>query len=253
MSIPTPPGRRRWLALDTSTAALSIALGAAGADTPLAYHGGEGGPQASARLLPAIVDLLRQLDWPLAALDGMVFGCGPGSFTGLRTACAVVQGLAAGARPGGVPVLPLSTLLAVAEAARHTHAPEAAQLQVWAALDARMDEVYVARYAWRAGHGWQELAAPRLSAPEALPEPDDATTLCAGNVGGVYAERLPAAWRGALACHTLPDAAALLRLAAQGIERGLCVPAAHAQPLYVRDKVALDVHEQAALRAARGG
>lgn len=249
----TPPGRQRWLALDSSTAALSIALGAAGASTPLAYHRAEGGSQASARLLPVILDALRQVGWALAELDGIAFGCGPGSFTGLRTACAVVQGLAAGARPGGVPVLPLRTLLAVAEAARHAHAPDAAQLQVWAALDARMDEVYVAHYEWRAGHGWQELVAPHLSAPEALTDPGDAATLCAGNVGGVYGARLPAAWRGALACDTVPDAAALLRLATHGIERGWYVPAAAAQPLYVRDKVALDVREQAALRAARGG
>lgn len=247
----TPPPRpdlQRWLALDTSAAGLSVAVGAAGAAEPLAWHEGEGGAQASATLLPTIMALLERVGWRLAQLDGIVFGHGPGSFTGLRTACAVVQGLAVGARPDGVPVLPLCTLLAVAEAARARHAPQAARLIVHAALDARMDEVYVARYAWDGG-GWRELCAPHLRRPEDLPHEDGA--LHAGNVATVYGERLPAAWRTGAAASSAPCARALLRLAASGAAAGHCVPAHLAQPLYVRDKVALTVEEQAALRAGR--
>jgi tRNA threonylcarbamoyl adenosine modification protein YeaZ len=106
--------------------------------------------------------MLRQLlipDWApgcalpqltLADLQAIVFGSGPGSFTGLRTACAVAQGLAFGA---DVPVLPFDTLLAVAEEARWAQvqagaiAPDTA-LTVLALLDARMDEMYLEKSAY---------------------------------------------------------------------------------------------------------
>lgn len=250
----TTPGLARWLALDTSTDRLSVAVGAAGSDTPLAAHDGPGGPQASALLLPTIRALLDRAGWTLATLDGIVFGRGPGSFTGLRTACAVVQGLAVAARPLGIPVLPVDTLLALAESARAAHAPDAPTLRVVAALDARMDEVYAAIYDWRTAHGWQAATPPRLYAPEALPTLDGHAGhgLLAGNVAAVYGARLPAAWQTG-ACHAQPTADALLRLAAAGVAAGHCVAAAAAQPLYVRDKVALTVDEQAALRAQRAG
>lgn len=256
------PGLQRWLAIDTSTERLSVAVGAAGAAEPLAAHDGPGGAQASAVLLPTIDALLRRVGWRLAELDGIVFGQGPGSFTGLRTACAVVQGLAVAARPGGLPVLPLGTLLAVAEDARHRTAPRADGLDVVAALDARMDEIYTASYRWRAGQGWQVRSPARLVSPAQLPvhaasapmHSDDGAalpTLLAGNVMPVYGERLPTAWREPQAVLAWPNAAALLRLAAAGIQAGHCTNAAGAQPLYVRDKVALTVDEQAALRAQR--
>jgi len=93
MSLSASP-LKRVLALDTSTERLSIALGEPGVPGSLWTHEGPGGAQASATLLPAIMDLLGQAGWRLDQLDAIAFGCGPGSFTGLRTACAVVQGLA---------------------------------------------------------------------------------------------------------------------------------------------------------------
>ena len=267
VSNPFPsPALDCWLALDTSTERLSVAVGAAGAVQPLAQHEGPGGAQASATLLPLIRALLDRVGWSLATLDGIVFGRGPGSFTGLRTACAVVQGLAVAARPGGIPVLPLDTLLAVAEAARARHAPAAAALRVVAALDARMDEVYAAIYDWCADSGWREIAPPRLYAPETVPTDvptdlsdggageavTDAATVLAGNAAAVYGARLPQRWQQHAVTAT-PDAAALLRLAAHGVRVGRCVAPAQAQPLYVRDKVALTVDEQWALRAQRHG
>ena len=132
------------LAFDTSTDALSIAVqhGAR-----VWQHSGAGGAQASATLIPAIRDLLAQAGLSFDQLDAVVFGRGPGSFTGLRTACAVAQGLAFGARGGqGVPVLPVDTLLAVAEEARAQHGCT----RVVATLDARMNEVYAAPFEWQA-------------------------------------------------------------------------------------------------------
>jgi tRNA threonylcarbamoyladenosine biosynthesis protein TsaB len=244
----------RWLALDSSTGQLSVAVGAAGAATPLAQAEGAGGPQASSTLLPTIRNLLQQVGWTLAELDGIVFGRGPGSFTGLRTACAVAQGLAVAARPGGIPVLPVDTLLAVAEAARHHHAPQAPVLRVVAALDARMDEVYAAVYDWDAHSGWRTHQPPLLCPPEALDSighDSTAAVLRAGNVRAVYGARLGSRWH-TQAIDTHPQASALLRLAAALQAAGQCVPAEQALPLYVRDKVALTRLEQEALRAQRG-
>ena len=228
------------LAFDTSTETLFIAAQRAdahGAAEPLA-HEAAGGPQASATLLPALQELLARAGLELAGLDAIVFGRGPGSFTGLRTACSVAQGLAFGA---GVPVLPVDTLLAVAEEARVRAGVE----QVVAVLDARMDEVYSAPYAYADGR-WQREGEYSLGKPETVQVP--AGWSLAGNALVTYAGRLPASARQVDA---LPTALALLRLAPALLAAGQAVSAAGALPLYIRDKVAQTTEERAALRAAQ--
>jgi tRNA threonylcarbamoyladenosine biosynthesis protein TsaB len=244
---------RRWLAFDTSTDVLSLAVARGeqvwGQTLP-------GGAQASSGLIPAVLALLHEADMPLASLDAIVFGRGPGSFTGLRTACAVAQGLAFGA---DVPVLPIDTLLAVAEEARWAQmqagalAPNA-ELTVLALLDARMDEVYSAAYRWEpvtgASHGrWQETAPLQVGAPEKLNMPNDRVVLQAGNAFAAYGERLPHVAPGGLRCEALPTAAALLRLAPVLWAQGLAVPAEQAMPLYIRNKVANTTAEREAIKA----
>ena len=233
------------LAFDTSTDTVSIAVQAGDA---VWQHTGPGGSQASATLIPAIRSLLAQAGMSFSTLDAIVFGRGPGSFTGLRTACAVAQGLAFGARGGaGVPVLPVDTLLAVAEEARHQHGCT----QVVAVLDARMDEVYVAHCEWlpaqggTAGH-WRTDGDFGLCAPEAVQVPTGWTL--AGNAQAAYAERLAPS---ALHASALPTATALLRLAPALLAAGGAVPASEALPRYIRDKVAQTTAERAALRAAQ--
>lgn len=247
----------RLLAIETSTDVLSLAVGDA---TCQAAFSGPGAAQSSATLLPAVQSLLGQVGWSLTDLDAVVFARGPGAFTGLRTACAVAQGLAYGVRtaahPNGLPVLPVDTLLALVEAAREQHAQAGGRCPAVtvALLDARMDEVYVALY--RSGpQGLQTkpLQAPRLCAPADLADwlrqvlPADvaaADVLLAGNVFEVYAqamqglagERLP----------TLPTAQALLRLAPRLLAAGAAVTAHQALPLYVRDKVARTTAEREA-------
>lgn len=224
------------LAFDTSTDRLSIAVERAGRQW---LHEGPGGAQASTDLIPAILGLLAQAGLSLAALDALVFGRGPGAFTGLRSACAVAQGLAFGARAGaGIPVLPVDTLLALAEEARHAHG----STRVLATLDARMDQVYAAAYRWDAGR-WQALDQVALCAPEAVHVPDGFTL--AGNARAVYGERLA---RAAPSLHALPTATALLRLAPALLAAGAAVAADAALPLYVRDKVAQTSVERAAAR-----
>ena len=226
----------RLLAFDTSTEQLSVAV--RHGDRVLA-HSGAGGAQASGTLIPLVLQLLAEAGLGLAQLDAIAFGRGPGSFTGLRTACAVAQGLAFG---GGVPLLPVDTLLAVAEEARHAFGAD----RVVAVLDARMDEVYAARYDFAAGGPLGgEAGEPLLLAPEALEVP--AGWSLAGNAFAAYGARLASA---SARHEVLPTAAAMLRLAPALLAAGRTVDAAHAWPLYVRDKVAQTTEERAAIKAA---
>lgn len=229
------------LAFDTSTDTLSIAVQHGDA---VWQHTGPGGAQASAALIPAIQRLLAEAGLGFDTLDAIVFGRGPGSFTGLRTACAVAQGLAFGARNGqGTPVLPVDTLLAVAEEARHQHGCT----QVLAVLDARMNEVYSAHCTWQeATRQWSTDADFGLCAPEALTLTDAALWTVAGNAQAAYGERLLPQARHVAA---LPTATALLRLAPALLAAGAAVPASEALPRYIRDKVAQTTAEREALRA----
>ncbi|MDO5692967.1 MAG: tRNA (adenosine(37)-N6)-threonylcarbamoyltransferase complex dimerization subunit type 1 TsaB [Pseudomonadota bacterium] len=233
------------LAFDTSTEHLSVAV-QRGGDGARFTHAGAGGAQASAALIPAVQALLARAGLALPDLRAIVFGRGPGSFTGLRTACSVAQGLGWGA---GVPVLPVDTLLAVAEAARqHTAAlpdwhGEKEALRVLALLDARMGEVYAAEYAWLPAAGWQTLAVPAVLPPEALTTPP-AGALLAGNAARVYEDRLPEAVRALPRADVLPTAEALLDLAPALLTAGQAVPAEQALPLYIRDKVAQTTAER---------
>ncbi|MDR2990566.1 MAG: tRNA (adenosine(37)-N6)-threonylcarbamoyltransferase complex dimerization subunit type 1 TsaB [Burkholderiaceae bacterium] len=242
------------LAFDTSTERISAAVQRG--DVRWRYDGA-GGPNASAALIPALLDLLVQASLTLADLDALVFGRGPGSFTGLRTACAVAQGLAFGA---ALPVLPVDTLLAVAEDARRKSAPHGAA-RVLALLDARMDQVYAAAYVWADG-AWQAASSMTVGAPEALAlpaaEPLDGAQpvdwVLAGNIfnsSADYAGRLPPPLRALPRIDARPTADALLVLAPARLAQGLAVAAHDALPLYIRDRVALTTAERSAARAER--
>ncbi len=232
----------RWLAFDTSTDVLSLAVARGDRVWTQTLPGGA---QSSSGLIPAVLSMLAEADMPLASLTAIVFGRGPGSFTGLRTACAVAQGLAFGA---DIPVLPVDTLLAVAEEARWQRVQGGAadaDLSVLAMLDARMDEVYSAAYQWSlASQSWQGVSALQVSAPEKVQAPG--SQLLAGNVFEAYGPRL--AMPGDR-CQALPTAAALLRLAPSLWAQGLAVPADQAMPLYIRDKVANTTAEREAMKA----
>jgi len=154
---------------------------------------------------------------------------GPGSFTGLRTACSVAQGLGLGAN---VALLPVDTLLALAEEARHSRADPSTRFRVVAALDARMDEIYVARYEFNET-AWTQQGDFELIAPEQLVL--ETGWFLAGNVGAAYGQRVASICES---IDALPSAAAMLRLAPTLLAQGLAVPADRALPRYIRDKVA---------------
>ncbi|MRD48709.1 tRNA (adenosine(37)-N6)-threonylcarbamoyltransferase complex dimerization subunit type 1 TsaB [Caenimonas koreensis] len=225
------------LAFDTSTETLSVAVLRAGASAPLQIEA-QGGAKASTTLIPAVHALMAQAQLQWSELDAIVFGRGPGSFTGLRTACSVAQGLAFGS---GVPVLGVDTLMAVAEDARERAGCE----RVVCVLDARMDEVYAAAYEFRAGR-WHAASPITLGAPEHVAAGDG--WALAGNALVIHEARLP---QGHRRIESLPHAAALLRVAPALLAAGLATDAAHAMPLYIRDKVAQTTDERAAVRAAR--
>jgi tRNA threonylcarbamoyladenosine biosynthesis protein TsaB len=226
------------LAFDTSTETLRIAVQAGSA--PAVAREAAGGALASTTLIPAIMDMLAEAGLALRGLDAIVFGRGPGSFTGLRTACSVAQGLAFGA---DIPVLPVETLLAVAEDARMGAGAE----RVVAVLDARMDEVYTGSYEWT-GKRWDRSGPIVLAKPEAVIV--RAGWSLAGNAFSAYGARLPGA-PGVRRIEAVPSALALLRLAPVLIAAGHAGAAVHATPLYVRDKVAQTTQERATLRAAQ--
>lgn len=243
-----------WLALETSTDVLSLAV-ARGAQ--VWSHTSVGGAKSSEQTLPQVLRLMQEADLTFAQLQAVVFGRGPGAFTGLRTACSVAQGLAFGAH---VNVLPIDTLLAVAETAREllqhpatrpathlaTHGNTPEVTRVLSVVDARMDQVYLAAYE-HTRNGWRCVQAPQVLAPEALHWPTDWSAhsfVAAGNAWTVYARRWPAQLL-APQLDALPTAQALLRLAPQAWRDGLSVAPEDALPLYIRDKVAQTTAERA--------
>ncbi|MBC7918175.1 MAG: tRNA (adenosine(37)-N6)-threonylcarbamoyltransferase complex dimerization subunit type 1 TsaB [Rhodoferax sp.] len=237
----------KLLAFDTSTEILSVAVSRddAGA-VQLWQYSGAGGARASTDLIPTVLNLMQQAGLQMNELDAICFGCGPGSFTGLRTACAVAQGLAFGA---GVPVLPVDSLLAVAEEARFMAMADVAQTQVVALLDARMDEMYTASFAWGDGR-WTTLTGDVLVRPEDFAEQSGSAVTLAGNVFAVYEQRLMGVTQRLQCVTALPTATAMLRLATQLLAAGKSVPADQALPSYIRDKVAKTTAERMAEKAA---
>ncbi len=228
----------KLLVLDTSTEWCSAALWLDGhihARRMLAEQ------RHSSLLLPMVDELLRETGVTLRQLDGIGYGAGPGSFTGLRIACAVTQGLAFGA---DLPVVGVSTLESIAE--------QTGADRVLTVLDARMAEVYWAAYR-REGAGWCTVTEPQLALPESVVVPAGENWIGAGNgfvaLGDVLRPRLASALTR-IDDTLMPDAAAMAPLAVRAFERGEGMDAALAAPVYLRDKVALTVDERRARQPA---
>jgi tRNA threonylcarbamoyladenosine biosynthesis protein TsaB len=224
--------RMNLLAIETSTELGSIALWREG---ELLRRACPIGVAHSETLLPLIRATLGEAGLRFADLNAIAFAAGPGSFTGLRVACGVAQGLAFA---HDLPVIPVGTLEAMALSG--------AGQRVIVALDARMGEVYYAFYV-----GGVALAAVAVCDPAALPLPESSGWLACGNGLKAYPalrERLSPCvyeWQPEL----MPDAGCVARLAAVRLAHGETVDAADAAPLYVRNKVAQTVAE----RLANGG
>jgi tRNA threonylcarbamoyladenosine biosynthesis protein TsaB len=237
---PKLDGMTTLLAFDTATERMSIALAHQGRTW---VRESAGGAQASALLIPTIMSVLDEARVTLAQVDAIAFGRGPGAFTGLRTACSVAQGLAFGANK---PVLPVDTLLAVAEDARQGESEQ----RIWVAMDARMNEIYTAHYRYANGH-WSTLVAPCLLDVALLNErwDEEAPQAVAGSAIAAFTSLHFGQAR--LAPEASPHARSMLPLALTMWNDGAAVDAALAIPLYVRDKVAQTTAEREAARLAK--
>jgi len=225
----------RILAFDTSTAWMSVAVGDG---ESWRVHAEQTGPAASEKLLPAIDAMLRAAGLTLVDLDAIAFGAGPGAFTGVRLACSVAQGLAFGA---DVPVVAVPTLAALAQSAwRERHAT-----RVFACLDARMREVYVAAYA-REGAAWRTVQAPAVMKPDDVTVPPGDRWRGAGDGFATFPQLASLARLGGVDAAAVLQARAIGELALPELAAGRGVAAADALPLYVRHRVALTSEERAA-------
>lgn len=220
------------LAFDTSTEYLSLAIQRGSA---LFEYNVLAGQTHSQIILPQIQTLLTQADLQLQDLDGLAFGAGPGSFTGVRIAAGVAQGLGFGAN---LAVIGVCTLMALAEASGAT--------KVIACLDARMGEVYHAVYVKEAT-GWQATIAPGLYKPDAVPVLSGDDWVGVGSGWQTYGEVLAEVYRGQVLSTQpalLPMASAVLALAQPSFVAGEAKSAEHAMPIYIRNRVALKTAER---------
>jgi len=220
------------LAFDTSTEYLSLAV--LKGDEIFNYDC-NAGQTHSQIILPQIQALLDAADLQLSDMHGIAFGAGPGSFTGVRIAAGVAQGLGFGAN---LPVVSVCTLLALAQASGAD--------KVIACLDARMGEVYYAVYVKVTGV-WQCINEPGLYRPDAAPAIEGAGWVGAGSGWQTYTEQLSAVYVGqteAVQPQLLPTATAILELARPIFAKGEAKPARDAMPIYIRNRVALKTAER---------
>jgi tRNA threonylcarbamoyladenosine biosynthesis protein TsaB len=194
----------------------------------------------SQSVLPMVQNLLAEAGFSLRQCDAIAFGSGPGSFTGVRTACGIVQGLAFGA---SLPVVPVVTLEAMAQACRQA----VGTADVLAILDARMGQVYWAQYRYE--NGWRAIVRPTLSdASEVSPE---SPVIACGNGLSVYASAFESRAFFATGLPAItPHAKQVAQLALEAFLQGRSLPAQQAQPLYLRNKIALTTAERKGKAAA---
>ncbi len=219
------------LALETSTSQCSVAL--LTADGILERS--QMAVRAHAELiLPMLESLLAEAGLSLTQLDALAFGRGPGGFTGVRVATAVVQGLAFGAER---PVVPVSDLMALAAGAHRRYGPK----KILVCMDARMGQVYWCAYTAEAADDFTACMPEALGAPESVQLPDSEPCFGAGSGFNVYKDVLTAHLRSALDgqdAALLPTARDVALLARLLLARGQAVSADAALPVYLRDRVA---------------
>jgi tRNA threonylcarbamoyladenosine biosynthesis protein TsaB len=221
--------RMRSAALETSTEWCSVALWCDGEIASLEQRAGHRHAEIA---LPLLRRLLTRQGIGATELDAIAFGAGPGSFTGLRIACGLAQGLATGRN---LPLLGVSTLDAIAE--------ESGAARVMVCLDARMREVYYACLE-KAGSEWRALRPAACVPPAAVQRPTGHGWCGCGNGFAAYPELATMVTRVLPDVH--PSASAIVRLAAPRFLAGEGTDAAAAAPLYLRDKVALTIRERGA-------
>lgn len=229
--------KMKILAIETSTEYCSVALWQDGVVSERCELVGQKHSEVLMEMLDA---LLKEAGVKVKQVDGIAFGKGPGSFTGVRIACGVTQGLALGAE---VEVVGVCTLEALAEASGKD--------KVIAALDARMSELYLAAYERRDGE-WSVVIEPCLCKAEDAPALSGDGWFGVGSGFAVSGVALQARYGNQLSGvdeKVIPQASAVVRIGVREFAKGLAVDAALALPLYLRDKVAMKTVEREAAKA----
>ena len=220
------------LALETSTEYLSLAVMKAGEEFTYEVNAGQSHSQI---ILPQLQILLEKANIKLNDLQGIAFGAGPGSFTGVRIAASVAQGLGLGTC---LPVMGISTLLALAEASGES--------RIIACLDARMGEIYHAAYE-KIDDEWITIIEPGLYKPDVVPVMQGSGWVGAGSGWKTYSEQLSLSYMDQLKeiqPYLFPTASALLRLAVPSFAKGEAKSAGYDMPIYIRNRVALKTEER---------
>ena len=220
----------KLLAVETATDACSAALFIDGK----VIERFELAPKEHTKLiLPMIDGLMKEAGLNPCDLNALAFGCGPGSFTGVRIATGVIHGIALGA---GLPVVPVSTLAALAQAYFNSGTENLA----FVAMDARMGEIFWGAYR-RNTDGYAELIGTEAVLPADGVDAPGGTGVGLGSAWDIYREalfaRLPEPPSTVLA-DIHPRAGVIAQLGAYGYAKSLAVPVELAQPVYLRDKVA---------------
>ena len=235
------------LALETSTERLSIAILR---DGECFARDIDAGQRHSELTLPLMHELLAEAKLALREIDTIAFGQGPGSFTGVRIACGLAQGLALGI---GKSLVPVQTQMALAE--------QTGDEQVLVAIDARMGEIYFAAYRRdeTLPTGWAAAVAPMLARPEALPLLDEQSWCAVGSGFDVplLSDQLMTRYHGRIARvarDVLPRALDVAHIAARQLKTAgmsSAIRPEHAAPLYLRNKVAMTIDERREHHAAK--
>ena len=224
------------LGLDTSTEACTAALGM---DDVITERFELGGRHAE-RLLVMVDELLAEANITLAQIDAIAFGRGPGSFTGVRIATGVAQGLAFGANR---PVIPVSSLAAIAQGVNAE--------KILAAMDARMEQVYWGAFKRGPDGVVEPVDEERVTDPGKIPVPNDMGWTGAGSGWGAYHALLSArlgncleGWRE----NAYPRGRSIVELGVAGLAHGVAVSPENALPVYLRNDVAAKAASTAKVR-----
>lgn len=233
------------LAIETSTDACSVALLCG---TEIQSDHRIAAQQHGRLVLPMIDALMAKAELPVKNLDGVVFGRGPGSFTGVRIAVALTQGIALGADVG---VIGISTMNSIAQGVYRVHGDRSVAIS----MDARMDEVYFAAYAVHGGTVMEPVTQECLCLPEGIPVmPEDLDRRWAGSGAQRYADILAEHYSvstESIRSDSWPDAYDLITLAIPKVQAGELLPAEQASPVYLRNKVADTTAERELAKQAK--
>lgn len=221
------------IAFDTSTEYCSLALWV---NSELQHKETLAGQRHSELLLPMLHEILAENSLALKQLDGFAFGAGPGSFTGLRIACGIAQGLAFATER---PVIGISTLKALAQRVKKN--------KVVVALDARMGEIYHAAYEKKNADDWKTVSKATVCIPNLAPSLSGKGWASCGSGFDLYQQELTEHYRGQINDHNhglYPHAREIAQLAANKFSNGMVDDPIQAAPIYIRNKVALKESER---------